>query len=113
MASDIRFTILESNFSQVHYVVRCIQQVHFSKDVIMDEFVPFSGQCACGDIQYVCDEAPLAMFNCHCKQCQTASGGAFVTVALVREKSLTINKGLPKYFRSWGDAGRYTDSPGS
>ena len=70
---------------------------------------PFTGQCACGDIQYTCHEAPLAQFNCHCGQCQTASGGAFVTVALVREKALSINKGEPKYYRSKGDAGRWTD----
>ncbi len=70
---------------------------------------PFTGQCACGDIQYICHEAPLAQFNCHCRQCQTASGGAFVTVALVRENSLIINKGEPKYYGSQGDAGRWTD----
>jgi hypothetical protein len=30
------------------------------------------------------------MFNCHCRDCQRASGGAFVTVALVRESSLRV-----------------------
>ena len=74
-----------------------------------DTYSPFTGQCACGDIQYTCREAPLAQFNCHCRQCQTASGGAFVTVALVHENALSITKGSVKYYRSQGDAGRWTD----
>jgi len=49
------------------------------------------------------------MFNCHCGQCQTASGGAFVTVALVNESALSIEIGQPKYFRTTGDSGRWTD----
>ncbi len=74
-----------------------------------DTYSPFTGQCACGDIQYTCREAPLAQFNCHCRQCQTASGGAFVTVALVHENALSITKGSVKYYRSQGDTGRWTD----
>ena len=69
----------------------------------------FTGQCACGEIQYSCHETPLAQFNCHCTQCQTASGGAFVTVALVNESALSIEIGQPKYFRTTGDSGRWTD----
>jgi hypothetical protein len=49
------------------------------------------------------------MFNCHCRQCQAASGGAFVTVALIKEKHLKILSGEPKYYRSEGDSGRWTD----
>ena len=78
-------------------------------EATIDTYSPFTGQCACGDIQYTCREAPLAQFNCHCRQCQTASGGAFVTVALVHENALSITKGSVKYYRSQGDTGRWTD----
>jgi hypothetical protein len=71
--------------------------------------VPYQGGCACGAIRYECGEAPLAMFNCHCMECQRASGGAFVTVALVREAALKVLQGEPKYHRTVGDAGRWTD----
>ncbi len=71
--------------------------------------LPYSGRCACGEIEYSCNEAPIARFNCHCGQCQTASGGAFVTVALIHESALTIESRKPKYFRSTGDSGRWTD----
>jgi hypothetical protein len=71
--------------------------------------LPFHGGCACGSIRYECDEAPLAMFNCHCRDCQRASGGAFVTVALVNESALQLLQGTPKYYREVGEAGRWTD----
>ncbi len=70
---------------------------------------PFKGGCECGAIRYECVEAPLAMFNCHCRDCQRASGGAFVTVALVNESALHIHQGTPKYYRNAGEAGRWTD----
>ncbi len=75
----------------------------------MKSKLPFSGSCACGDIQYECIESPLAMFNCHCGQCQLASGGAFVSAALIKESALIFNSGNAKYFRSAGESGRWTD----
>ena len=71
--------------------------------------VPFQGGCACGSVRYECVDAPLAMFNCHCRDCQRASGGAFVTVALIREAALRILQGQPKFHRVVGKAGRWTD----
>lgn len=77
--------------------------------LIVKAIVPFQGGCACGQVRFEVGEAPLAMFNCHCHDCQRASGGSFVTVALVREPSLSFIRGQPKYHRSVGEAGRYTD----
>lgn len=67
------------------------------------------GGCACGNIKYHVCSKPLAMFNCHCGDCQKASGGTFVSVALFNEKDLSILSGSPKYFRSYGESGRWTD----
>jgi hypothetical protein len=69
----------------------------------------FSGGCACGAIRYECNEEPVAMFNCHCRNCQRVNGGTFVTVALVREAALRLLKGEARFFRSLGDSGRWTD----
>ncbi len=74
----------------------------------MSEKMDFNGACACGAINYQCSEEPLAMFNCYCGQCQLASGGTFVSAALVKESALRITSGKVKYFRSMGDAGRWT-----
>jgi hypothetical protein len=71
--------------------------------------VPFQGGCACGAIRYECSEAPLAMFNCHCKDCQRASGGAFVTVALIRHLTLRLLRGEARVHRVIGETGRWTD----
>lgn len=71
--------------------------------------VPFRGGCACGDIRYECSDGPVAMFNCHCKDCQRVSGGTFSTVALIKENSLKLIRGKPKYHRSIGAVGRWTD----
>ena len=53
--------------------------------------VPFFGGCACGANRYECNALPLRMVNCHCRDCQRASGSAYsaslimsaVTVRLV------------------------------
>ena len=39
--------------------------------------VPLTGGCACGAIRYSCSSAPLYMGNCHCRDCQRATGSAF------------------------------------
>ena len=68
-----------------------------------------TGGCACGGIKYQVNSKPLAMFNCHCSDCQKASGGTFVAVALFKEKDLSIRSGSPKYFRTYGESKRWTD----
>lgn len=71
--------------------------------------VPFYGGCACGSLRYGCEMEPIAMFNCHCRDCQYASGGTFVAVALVQEASLKLLKGSPTFHRVIGESGRWTD----
>jgi hypothetical protein len=36
-----------------------------------------SGGCACSAIRYECDADPVIMMNCHCRDCQKASGSAY------------------------------------
>jgi hypothetical protein len=35
----------------------------------------FSGGCACGALRYECEMDPVFSWNCHCRDCQRASGG--------------------------------------
>ena len=56
---------------------------------------PFSGGCACGSIRYVCSRAPVAMLNCHCQDCQRASGAPFASGFIVRVADMVIT-GTPK-----------------
>jgi hypothetical protein len=65
---------------------------------------PFSGGCACGAIRFECAAEPLVAFNCHCRDCQRATGGAFVTALAVPSAALTIT-GQPKYYSAKGESG--------
>jgi hypothetical protein len=44
---------------------------------------PLFGGCACGSIRYVCARAPVAMLNCHCRDCQRSSGAPFASGFIV------------------------------
>jgi len=38
------------------------------------------------------------MFNCHCRDCQRTTGGAFTPVVYVPAKAFKITKGSPRYY---------------
>jgi len=37
-----------------------------------------TGGCQCGAVRYECSVEPLFTGNCHCRDCQKATGGAYV-----------------------------------
>ena len=37
----------------------------------------FTGGCLCGAVRYECTADAIFMGNCHCRDCQKASGGAY------------------------------------
>jgi len=51
--------------------------------------LPFTGGCACGAIRYECTAEPLEMFQCHCRDCQGASGGVCNYVVIVPRMRLS------------------------
>jgi hypothetical protein len=58
---------------------------------------PFSGGCGCGAIRYECTAEPIEMFQCHCRDCQRATGGPFSCVVVVPEKSFKLTQGSLRY----------------
>ena len=56
----------------------------------------FTGGCACGAIRFECSVEPLVVFNCHCRDCQKATGAAFVTAIAIPTAALKM-AGDPKY----------------
>ena len=64
----------------------------------------YTGQCLCGEIQYSTDAEPLFSGNCHCKDCQRASGSGYVAAMLFTEKNVQVT-GEAKYFASTSDSG--------
>jgi hypothetical protein len=67
---------------------------------------PFQGGCRCGAVRYEVIAEPMAVMNCHCRDCQYASGGGFSTVAVVPAAAFRVTKGTPKRFTVKGDSGR-------
>jgi hypothetical protein len=47
------------------------------RGILMQEKLPLTGRCACGEIQFECRSLPLVMFKCHCRDCQRATGSAY------------------------------------
>jgi hypothetical protein len=64
----------------------------------------WSGGCACRAIRYQCDSAPLLMLNCHCRDCQQASGSGYAAVAVMRADVVHVT-GTPRYYSRVGDSG--------
>ena len=53
--------------------------------------IPFSGGCACRSIRYTGSQAPVALINCHCKDCQLSSGAPFASGIVVMTADLAIS----------------------
>jgi hypothetical protein len=64
-----------------------------------------SGGCACGAIRYECSGKPVLMLNCHCRDCQRASGTAYAAILTMPRACVRIS-GEPRYHTAMGKAGR-------
>ena len=67
-----------------------------------------TGGCLCGQVRFECDGEPQFSGNCHCKDCQRASGAAFTPAMMFAKSAVTVT-GSPKYYRSRGDSGRWIE----
>ena len=67
--------------------------------------VPLGGGCACGAIRYACAAAPRYMGNCHCSDCQQATGSAYLPAVLVNESDFSLLRGEPVWFERPSDRG--------
>jgi hypothetical protein len=67
---------------------------------------PVRGGCVCGAIRYGVHSAPLAVYACHCKDCQRFSGGPFSVAMAVRVTDVSLDQGLPTRLGKPADSGR-------
>jgi len=51
-----------------------------------------SGGCACGAIHYECSADPVLMLNCHCRDCQQASGSAYAAIVVLPKSAVQISR---------------------
>jgi len=59
--------------------------------------IPFSGGCACGAIRYECTAEPVLALNCHCRDCQRATGAAYASSIFVPAQFVRIARGDLKF----------------
>jgi hypothetical protein len=63
-----------------------------------------TGGCLCGAIRFETSAEPVFSGNCHCRDCQRSSGGAFVPAIFVPADAVVI-QGAAKFFESKADSG--------
>jgi hypothetical protein len=66
---------------------------------------PFQGGCRCGAVRYEVSAEPFAVMNCHCRDCQYASGGGFSTAVVVPAAAFKLTKGTPRRHTVTADSG--------
>jgi hypothetical protein len=67
-----------------------------------------SGGCACGAIRYECDAHQIIMMNCHCRDCQKASGSGYAAIVVVPKAAIQI-RGEQCYHKVIGQSGKATE----
>jgi len=63
-----------------------------------------TGQCLCGAVKLTINSEPLRMAQCHCKDCQRASGGGHMALAFFKSDDVTID-GETKGYGVTADSG--------
>ena len=67
--------------------------------------IPFTGGRACGAIRYECTAEPLYMGNCHCRDCQRATGSAYFPAVGMAATAFRLMTGTPAVYEKLADSG--------
>jgi hypothetical protein len=83
-------------YARVHAAER--QDVEALALMATDIALPFLGGCACGAVRYECTAPPLRMVNCHCRDCQVASGSGYAATLIMEASAVRLMQGAPKRY---------------
>ena len=67
---------------------------------------PIEGGCQCGAVRYRITGAPLAVYNCHCRDCQRASGATHTMSMPIASHLLERLSGELMSYDKAADSGR-------
>jgi len=56
------------------------------------------GGCYCGELRYLAKGEPIVKAQCHCRECQTVSGGGPSLFMVMPLDGFSYTKGTPKSF---------------
>jgi len=65
-----------------------------------------TGRCQCGELRYESAGEPIALYVCHCRECQKQSASAFGMSLEVSRAGLRVTRGTPKFWTRAADSGR-------
>jgi hypothetical protein len=65
-----------------------------------------TGGCQCGEVRYESAGEPIALYACHCRECQKQSASAFGTSLAVPREGFRVTGGTPKFWTRDADSGR-------
>ena len=71
--------------------------------------MPLTGRCQCRQVAYKITSAPLAVYACHCTECQRQSGSAFSLSLLVEREAVVVDEGAPAVWERQHESGRVID----
>ncbi|MFT4564302.1 MAG: hypothetical protein ACI9BW_004065 [Gammaproteobacteria bacterium] len=65
----------------------------------------YCGGCACGLVKYECSAEPVMSVNCHCRDCQQASGSAYSADIIVPISGWKLLCGSPNFYEKKAHSG--------
>lgn len=71
--------------------------------------LPLIGRCQCKGVVYKITSAPLAVYACHCTECQRQSGSAFSLSLLAERSAVVVEDGKPAVWERQHESGRVID----
>ena len=68
--------------------------------------LPLTGSCQCGAVHYEVRAEPIAVWACHCTDCQKQSGAAYALSMPVPRAAIAVTKGEVARWERTADSGR-------
>jgi hypothetical protein len=65
-----------------------------------------TGRCQCGEVRYESVGDVVALYICHCRECQKQSASAFGMSLEVPSAGLRVTRGTPKFWGRGTDTGK-------